>query len=46
MKESFKKEIKDINDKMNNLMYNLDNYFDIYKYKINSYGNKKEIIFY
>ena len=40
-KEALKKDIKDIINKLNNLIYTMDDYFEIYEDIINSYGNKK-----
>ena len=40
-KEQFKNDIKEIINKLNNLIENIDSYFKIYEDIINSYGNKK-----
>ena len=37
----FKNEVKDIINKLNNLIYTIDKYFGIYEDIINSYENKK-----
>ena len=44
-KEALKKDIKDIINKLNNLLYIIDDYFGIYEDIINSYGNKKRNYF-
>ena len=43
-KEAFKNDIKNIIEKLNNLIYTIDNYWAIYE-DINSYGNKKRNYF-
>ena len=43
--EAFKNDIKDIINKLNDLMYSIDNYYSIYLSIINSYGNKKRNYF-
>ena len=44
-KEAFKKEIKNIIEKLNNIIYTMDNYWGIYEDIINNYGNKKRNYF-
>ena len=44
-KEAFKKEIKDLINKINMVIYTIDNYYEIYQDIINSYGNKKRNYF-
>ena len=44
-KEIFKNDIKNIIEKLNNLIYTIDNYWGIYEDIINSYGNKKRNYF-
>ena len=44
-KEAFKKEIKNIIEKLNNLIYTMDNYWGIYEDIINNYENKKRNYF-
>lgn len=39
--EAFKNDIKDIINKLNDLMYSIDNYYPLYQRIINSYGNTK-----
>ena len=40
-KEAFKNDIREIINKLNNLIYTIDNYFEIYQDIINSYAKKK-----
>ena len=40
-KEGLKNEIKDIINKLNDIIYTLDNYYKIFEDVVNSYGNKK-----
>jgi len=42
-KEAFKNDIKNIIEKLNTLIYTLDNYWGIYEDIINSYGNKNKL---
>ena len=44
-KEALKKDIKEIINKLNNLIYIIDDYFGIYEDIIQSYGNKKRNYF-
>ena len=43
--EKFKNDIKDIINKLNDLMHSIVNYYSIYQGIINSYGNKKRNYF-
>ena len=44
-KEELKNDIREIINKLNNLIYSIDNYYSIYQDIINSYGNKKRNYF-